>query len=91
MESTWDLITKKQFGFRKKYDTRIAVMNYLGKFHKLKKIHKNIHVMTIDIAKCFDSVSHRLIRESIKKFLPNHGKINDFLLHYYSGNRIGAY
>jgi len=44
----------------------------------------------IDIAKCFDSIHHSIIRLSIKKFIKNQ-KIKNLLLQYYSGEGRGLF
>ena len=91
IQSTWKLITWKQFGFRKKFDTRIAVSKFLFELKRIKKQLKiNPYIVMIDIAKCYDSVHHSLISESIKKFIQNN-LIRDFLLKYYGGDGIGLY
>ncbi|KAJ6233657.1 RNA-directed DNA polymerase from transposon x-element-like protein-related [Anaeramoeba flamelloides] len=91
LEYTWDKITSSQFGFRKKFDTRIAVIKFQAKYKELKKTHRSkISILTIDIAKCYDSISYLLIRESIKKFVENI-YIKNFLLRYYQGDGMGLY
>ena len=58
---------------------------------KLMKHPENkFWIVAIDISKCYDSISHQLIRETIQKFIPNQ-LIKNFLLKYYSGNGIGIY
>ena len=84
-------IDKRQYGFRKLFDTRIAVMNLLHKFKHIKQNSKKpTHIVTIDLAKYFDSVSHKLIRITIKKFIQDKLILN-FLLKYYSGNGRDVY
>ncbi|KAJ6254391.1 nuclear intron maturase 1 [Anaeramoeba flamelloides] len=91
IQDSWDLVSKNQFGFKKKLDTRIAVLNLLNEYQKLKNKFKkeNIYIVTIDIQKCFDSIHHSLIYYSIKKFIKNE-IIVEYLLAYYSKEGIGV-
>ncbi|KAJ3426131.1 RNA-directed DNA polymerase from transposon x-element-like protein-related [Anaeramoeba flamelloides] len=92
IEQSWDHIDPLQFGFRKKFDTRIAVKNYLYKFNEEKKKRKKNHTwaVTIDLAKCFDSVPHELIVKTAPKFIKD-PLIREFILQYYNGNGTGVY
>ncbi|KAJ3447536.1 nuclear intron maturase 1 -related [Anaeramoeba flamelloides] len=84
----------KQFDkiFLKKFDTRIAVKNYLYKFNEEKNKKKKNHTwaVTIDLAKCFDSVPHELIVKTAPKFIKD-PLIREFILQYYNGNGTGVY
>jgi len=64
----------------------------LNKLNQIKKENpkQKIYCVSIDIAKCFDSVSHELIRISIKKFIKN-PIVRNFLIKYYTGNGRGVY
>ncbi|KAJ3446868.1 RNA-directed DNA polymerase from transposon x-element-like protein-related [Anaeramoeba flamelloides] len=92
IEQSWDHIDPLQFGFRKKFDTRIAVKNYLYKFNEEKKKRKKNHTwaVTIDLAKCFDSVPHELIVKTAPKFIKD-PLIREFIKQYYKGNGTGVY
>ncbi|KAJ3442025.1 nuclear intron maturase 1 -related [Anaeramoeba flamelloides] len=92
IQDSWDLVSKRQFGFKKKLDTRIAVLNLLNEYQKIKNKFKkeNIYIVTIDIQKCFDSIHHSLIYYSIKKIIKNE-IIKKYLLAYYSKEGIGVY
>ena len=87
-----EIYHKKQYGFRKDYGTIIAIIDFLTSYTKIQKSNpqKEIWVATIDIAKCYDSISHVLIRKSIKRFItdPN---IKNFLLSYYTKKGLGLY
>ena len=90
LESTWEKITNKQYGFRKGLDTRIAVMNFLKVYKNARKTNKNMFMVTIDIAKCFDTVSHQILQLVINKFIENN-KIRNFLKQYYDEQGYGVY
>ncbi|KAJ3437265.1 hypothetical protein M0812_17737 [Anaeramoeba flamelloides] len=94
IEPCWECIHKSQFGFRKKYDTRIAVLNFLNTFNTIKsnneKENNKTYIIMIDITKCFDSISFKIIRKTIKKFILNK-IINFFLLKYYQGEGLGIF
>ena len=87
---SWDKIDKRQFGFRKLYDTRIAVLNFLEKHNNLSKKFNDVFIVTIDIQKCFDSVPHELIRICCKKFIEIL-ETQQFICNYYKGNGRGIY
>ncbi|KAJ6241142.1 nuclear intron maturase 1 [Anaeramoeba flamelloides] len=92
IEQSWDHIDPLQFGFRKKFDTRIAVKNFLDKFNEEKTKRKRNHTwaVTIDLAKCFDSVPHKLIVKTAPKFIKD-PLIREFIKQYYNGNGTGVY
>ncbi|KAJ6249648.1 nuclear intron maturase 1 [Anaeramoeba flamelloides] len=90
LEGTWKYINPVQYGFRKKYDTRIAVKNFIDKYHTLQTKSKDHWIVTIDLAKCFDSVPHKLVRETAPKFIKNK-KICNFINQYYKGDGRGVY
>ncbi|KAJ3438652.1 nuclear intron maturase 1 -related [Anaeramoeba flamelloides] len=91
-ERSWEHITPAQFGFRKQFDTRIAVKIFLKKFKEEKGKRKSGHTwaVTIDLAKCFDSVPHRLIVETAPKFIKD-PLIREFIKQYYAGDGTGVY
>ncbi|KAJ3434043.1 RNA-directed DNA polymerase from transposon x-element-like protein-related [Anaeramoeba flamelloides] len=90
IEKTWVNIDPKQFGFRTKFDTRIAVKNFLYNYQKEKKKNKNCWAITIDLAKCFNSIPHKLIVKTISKFIDDKLIVN-FLQSYYAGDGRGVY
>ncbi|KAJ6231439.1 nuclear intron maturase 1 [Anaeramoeba flamelloides] len=88
---TWKYITKKQFGFRKSLGTRIAVLNFFYEFNKNTiSTTSKYWTVTIDIAKCFDTINHTLLRLAIRKFLQE-SNIANFLVAYYSNKQPGVY
>ena len=88
----WDLIHGKQFGFRKDIGTRIAVLNFLKVYGEAREKYPENEswIITIDIAKCYDSVQHILLLESVKRFV-DINLIKNFLLEYYCDGEIGLY
>ena len=92
IEDSWNLVSESQFGFKKKLDTRIAVINLLYELKILRNNFKNIEffIVTIDIKKCFDTISHILIHYTIDKFIKNE-KIKIWLKKYYKKEGIGVY
>ncbi|KAJ6240322.1 hypothetical protein M0813_24320 [Anaeramoeba flamelloides] len=92
IEDSWNLVSDSQFGFKKKLDTRIAVLNLLFELEKLKKKYKNkeFFIVTIDIKKCFDTISHILVHYALNKYIKN-TKIKIWLQKYYKKEGIGVY
>ncbi|KAJ6254371.1 hypothetical protein M0813_12461 [Anaeramoeba flamelloides] len=92
IEDSWSLVSDSQFGFKKKLDTRIAVLNLLFELEKLKKKYKNkdFFIVTIDIKKCFDTISHILVHYALNKYIKNE-KIKIWLQKYYKNEGIGVY
>ncbi|KAJ6247510.1 hypothetical protein M0813_18547 [Anaeramoeba flamelloides] len=92
IEDSWNLVSDSQFGFKKKLDTRIAVLNLLFELNKLKKKYKNkeFFIVTIDIKKCFDTISHILVLHALNKYIKNQ-KIKIWLQKYYKKEGIGVY
>ncbi|KAJ6229324.1 protein ykfc [Anaeramoeba flamelloides] len=94
IEPCWEFIHKAQFGFRKKFDTRVAVLNFLNIYNQIKTNNENkndkTYIIMIDIAKCFDSISFKIIRKTIKKFILNK-IIQNFLVKYYQGEGLGIF
>ncbi len=92
IEDSWNLVSESQFGFKKKLDTRIAVINLLYELKILRNNFKNTEffIVTIDIKKCFDTISHILIHYTIDKFIKNE-KIKIWLKKYYKKEGIGVY
>ncbi|KAJ5076629.1 RNA-directed DNA polymerase from transposon x-element-like protein-related [Anaeramoeba ignava] len=81
LEKTWDNIDKKQFGFRKYYDTRIATIE----LQKELKKHNSAYIIQLDIKKCFDTIDHTLIKTVIDKYA-QHIQTKKFLIKYYNNN-----
>ncbi|KAJ3448991.1 hypothetical protein M0812_01479 [Anaeramoeba flamelloides] len=92
IEDSWNLVSDSQFGFKKKLDTRIAVLNLLFELNKIKTIYKNkeFFIVTIDIKKCFDTISHILVHHALNKYIKNQ-KIKIWLQKYYKKEGIGVY
>ncbi|KAJ6226499.1 RNA-directed DNA polymerase from transposon x-element-like protein-related [Anaeramoeba flamelloides] len=92
IEESWNLVSDSQFGFKKKLDTRIAVLNLVFELEKLKNDYKNkeFFVVTIDIKKCFDTISHILVHYALDKYIRNE-KIKIWLKNYYKKVGLGVY
>ncbi|KAJ3451119.1 nuclear intron maturase 1 -related [Anaeramoeba flamelloides] len=93
IEQSWDHIDPLQFGFRKKIrhknsSKKTTCTSSMKKKKKKKKNHT--WAVTIDLAKCFDSVPHELIVKTAPKFIKD-PLIREFILQYYNGNGTGVY
>ena len=67
----FELLSSQQFGFRKNYGTEYAILDITEKI--LKNLDDGLHTCSIflDLAKAFDSVSHKILLDKIYKYARN--------------------
>ena len=83
--SLQNVITKQQFGFRKRYSTEMAIMNLTNKLRQSKDEGYFTCCIFLDLSKAFDTVNHSVLLKKLQAHGIRGNKSN--LLSSYLSNR----
>ena len=62
------ILYQLQFGFRKKYSTKIALIYLLEKINMALDSGKNVLGIYIDLKKAFDTVNHKILIDKLENY-----------------------
>ena len=80
-ESYHKNLPSDQFGFRRGYSTTFALLKLLHDIHQLRSTQDYVRVITLDLSKAFDTVSHISIIDSLKTLEPC---ISPYLINWFA-------
>ena len=89
-----NILTDRQFGFRKDNSTTYLMLELLDKIYSSKEKGKRPAVLFLDIKKAFDSVDHEILIEKLKYYGVS-GKVLEWFKSYlenrYQSTKIGKH
>jgi len=81
-----NILTDKQFGFREKYSTSMALLNIIDKISdEIDKKKLSLGVF-IDLSKAFDTINHKILLNKLY-YYGIRGKSHDWLISYLSNRQ----
>lgn len=83
----YNLLSDKQFGFRKNYSTTYAINNIYDKL--INNIDNNLYscCLFLDLSKAFDTVDHQILLYKLGKYFGIRGISNDLFASYLHNRR----
>ena len=72
-------LSNDQFGFRKGSSTTCALIKLLNDVYYIRSENDYVRIITLDLSKAFDSISHRAIIDGLHK-----SHYNPFLINWYN-------
>ena len=74
----YEILYSYQFGFRKGYSTKLALVDILEKIHMAMDSGNFVWGVYIDLKKAFDTVNHKILLEKL-----SHYRIRGVALHWF--------
>ena len=62
------IISKKQYGFREKYSTYMAIIDLVDKISNNLDIKKHSIGIFLDLSKAFDTIDHQILLRKLQRY-----------------------